>query len=113
MLHSILSLAFPVIYVKLPEEAFSRLPITEPGDCNGVPAIAPSSVIFKPSQGVQADTPTRRSVRQAQRKKRKHSFIPKITIKPIIPPKPEGKLILVTVVHMNVLSDLNRHHEVK
>lgn len=42
----------------------------------------------KPCQPAKIEAPTRRSLRQAQRKKRKQCFIPKITIKPIVPPEP-------------------------
>lgn len=50
---------------------------------------AESSKVSQPSK---IEAPPRRSVRQAQRKKRKHGFIPKITIKPIVPPKSEGEV---------------------
>lgn len=67
-------------------------PVSVEVEQNGMPT---PSVISIPTSVVpvsKVDVPTRRSVRQAQRRKRKHGFIPKITIKPIVPPKHEGIL---------------------
>ncbi|XP_053394409.1 polycomb protein Asx-like isoform X2 [Mercenaria mercenaria] len=80
-----------VIYAKIPDTVKTIPPLGTGVEQNGVPI---PSVISIPTSNIQmpkVDTPTRRSVRQAQRKKRKHGFIPKITIKPIVPPKHEGK----------------------
>lgn len=78
-----------VIYAKIPATVKTIPPVSVEVEQNGVPV---PSVISIPTSSVtlsKVDTPTRRSVRQAQRRKRKHGFIPKITIKPIIPPKHE------------------------
>ncbi|KAL4236341.1 putative Polycomb group protein asxl2 [Mactra antiquata] len=82
-----------VIYAKLPESV-KTMPGTSSNIGNGV-GVVPSVITIPAPRTSQSqstsklDVPTRRSVRQAQRKKRKHGFIPKITIKPLIPPKSE------------------------
>ena len=86
---------FPVIYAKVPETVKTIPQIGAGVEQNGVPV---PNVLSIPAPSIQVskiDAPTRRSVRQAQRKKRKHGFIPKITIKPIVPPKNEGLYILL------------------
>ncbi|KAH3699087.1 polycomb protein Asx-like [Dreissena polymorpha] len=82
-----------VIYAKL----LSHLAVSAN---NGVPGggsvpmgetvSVPTALVPVISAEGKLDLPTRRSARQAQRKKRKHVFIPKITIKPIVPPKSDG-----------------------
>lgn len=83
-----------VIYAKIPDD-IKTIPLSGTEiEQNGIPT---PEIITLPKSSAQTstriDVPTRRSVRQAQRRKRKHGFIPKITIKPIIPPKSEeGRL---------------------
>lgn len=82
------------MYAKLPDSVKMIATSSHSLDQNGVmtPAVVTvkSSEGSKVSQSSKVEAPTRRSVRQAQRKKRKHGFIPKITIKPIVPSKSEG-----------------------
>ena len=84
----------PVMYVKLPDH-IRTIPPREVPSQNGV------DLHIQKSERVQnavvkalpkfADITPRRSVRQAQRlKRRKNQIIPRITIKPILPPKSGG-----------------------
>ena len=83
------------MYVKLPD----HIKTIPPRDCashNGleIPASAAERVKNSLVKALPkfSNTEPRRSVRQAQRlKRRKNQIIPRITIKPILPPKTRGR----------------------
>jgi len=96
------------VYAKIPEtvKMITGTPastLEQNGVASPTVITVSSSEGSTPSQPTNTETkveaPTRRSVRQAQRKKRKHGFIPKITIKPIVQPKSEGKRCIWQVYH--------------
>ncbi|WAR24310.1 ASX-like protein [Mya arenaria] len=111
-----------VIYAKLPESVKVLAQSNgDPGQNIDVIDILNKQLtsVIKPVSSEQirlaqrhTDFPTRRSLRQAQRKKRKHGFIPKITIKPIVPPKSEGPGGTVKYVATTCKPDdkVNNHH---
>lgn len=78
-----------VIYAKLSGDVQTIPPEGTEVEQNGVPVPRVITIPKPLASSTKLDVPTRRSVRQAQRRKRKHGFIPKITIKPIVPPKCE------------------------
>ena len=89
------------MYVRLPD----NIKTIPPRDCtaqNGIDIPVSASDRVK-NNLVKAlpkfsDITPRRSVRQAQRlKRRKNQIIPRITIKPILPPKAGGRSIVISL----------------
>ena len=86
---------FAVMYVKLPEYIKTIPPRDVPvqnGDVHAPIADRIAKPLMKPLPKFN-DIAPRRSLRQAQRlKRRKNQNFPRITIKPVLPPKPAGNM---------------------